>query len=564
METRRLFLIASCLTVLGLLLASCAPAAAPTPKPSPTVEPAAKPATTPAAKPAAPTLSPKPAADQPRYGGILNRANYEDPPSFDLQQEQTAPASLALFNVYQGLLRLHPLEHSKIVPELAEKWEISPDGTSYTVKFPKGIKWHDGRPFTMEDVKYSLERMHDPKAFKAISPRGQGLLAAMDKAEIVDEATIKITTKYPSASFLLNLASGWAVIEPKHILVAKGDMKRDLVGTGPFKFKEYAPNVSLDLVRNPDHHIKGLPYLDGIKMYTIKDDASRFAAFRTGQVKMTAQGSKSMTPTQAEIVKKDMAGVAVVYEHSAMSRYGLIMNLEKQPWDDIRVRKAVDLAFDRQVAIRVNGKGTIGAALDPLGAWGMKPEEVAKLPGYRQPKDADVAEAKKLLAEVGLSAGFKTRLLSPTGGAQEQQAVIAKDQLARIGIDVELQPVESAVLNNRLRQRNFDIVSYSFADSTGDPDETLNAYYATGGGQNYGNFSDKEVDQLIEKQARTIDEKARRAILADIEKRLIDLVPRPITVWDTRQTGAWVEVKNFKPGPGTHAPSKLDHVWLAK
>ncbi|MBI2907553.1 MAG: ABC transporter substrate-binding protein [Chloroflexi bacterium] len=553
------------LTILGLLLSSCAPAAAPTPKPAPPTSAPPKPAATaPAASPAAPAPTPKPAADQSRYGGILNRANYEDPPSFDLQQEQTAPASLALFNVYQGLARQHPVDHDKTVPELAEKWEVSPDGTSYTFKFPRGIKWHDGTPFTVEDVKYSLDRMRTPREFKARSPRGEALLAAVDRSEVLGEDSIKMTLKYPSASFLLNISTGWVVVEPKHILVAKGDMKTDLVGTGPFKLKQYMPNVSLELVKNPDHHIKGLPYLDGIKMFTIKDDSSRFAAFRTGQVKMTAQGSKSMTPTQAEIVRKDMAGVAEVYLHSAQSRFTIMMNLEVEPWNNVKVRKAVDLALDRQAAIKVNGKGVIGGHFDPLGPWGMKEAEVVKLPGFRQPKDADIAEARKLMAEAGQASGFKTKVVSPVGGAQERMAVVVKDQLAKIGIAAELQPVESAVLVDRLRKRNFEVVSYSYADSTGDPTEVMDLFYVTGAGQNYSGFSDKEVDGLAAKQARAIDERTRRATLAELEKKLNDLVPWVINLWDLRLAGAWAEIKNFKPGPGTHAPSKLDQVWLAK
>ncbi|MBI2907564.1 MAG: ABC transporter substrate-binding protein [Chloroflexi bacterium] len=564
MAATRLSMLASFVIVLILLL-SCAPAAAPVAKlPSPTSAPVAQATAAPAASPAAPTPSPKPAADQPRYGGVLTKANYEDPPSFDLQQEQTAPAALVLFNVYQGLVRLHPLEHDKIVPELAEKWELGPDGTTYTFKFTKGIRWHDGKPFTMDDITYSLDRMANPKAYKIISPRGEGLLAAMQSAEIVDESTIKIVTKFPSASFMLNIATGWVAVEPKHILVAKGHMKEDLVGTGPFRLKEAIPNISIEMVKNSDYHVKGLPYLDGVKIYTIKADSTRFAAFRTGQVKMTAQGSRSMTPAQAEVVRKDMADLAAVYEHSAMSRYGLIINHEKEPWGDVRVRKAVDLAFDRQAAQRVNGKGALGTTFDPLGTWGMRESEAIKLPGLRQPKDDDVAAAKKLMTDAGLSGGFTTVLIFPAGGAQEQQAVVAKDQLAKLGINAELQRVESAVLISRFKQRSFEIISYSFADSSGDPDETLYSFYASGGGSNYGNFSNKDIDQLIEKQARTIDEKARRALLADIDKKLMELVPRVITVWDTRQTGAWKEIRNFRPGPGSQAPSKLDQVWLAK
>ncbi|MBI2908313.1 MAG: ABC transporter substrate-binding protein [Chloroflexi bacterium] len=554
------------LIVMGLILVSCAPAAAPTPtaKPAPAA-PAAKPTAAPAAatpKPAAPAATPKPAAGQPKYGGVVTRVMDRDVDHFDVQQGQTAATSVPLFNVYQGLVRLDPIEHQKILPELAEKWEVSPDGKTYTFTLFKGIKWHDGKPFTTEDVKYNLERMHNPKAFKTIAPRAESMLAAMDKAEIAGDNSIKVTTRFPSASFMLNLAAGWVAMQPKHILEVKGDMKRDLVGTGAFRFKDFNPNISLELAKNPDYYIKGRPYLDGIKFYTVKDDATRFSAFRTGQTRITFSGSKGLTKVDADIVRRDMAGKATVYEHDSQNVYVILFNLKRKPWDDARIRRAVDLAFDRQEALKINSVGSITSMY--IAPWGPKPDELLKRPGYRQPKDADIAEAKKLMAEAGFPNGLKTTLLTRAGGATERQGVVAKDQLARIGIDVELQLVDTAQVTERFLRRAFDLSDYNFLETTGDPDETLYTYYYTGGSRNYGDFSDKEVDALIEKQAQTLDKAAREAILAQIEKRVNELMPRVILFSDLYMTGAWNEVKNFKPGPGIHPWGKFDFMWLDK
>ncbi|MFH1484522.1 MAG: ABC transporter substrate-binding protein, partial [Chloroflexota bacterium] len=462
----------------------------------------------------------------------------------------------------EGLVRLHPNEHRKIVPELAEKWEVSPDGKVYTFSLAKGIKWHDGKPLTMEDITYSLDRMSNPKKYKAVAPRAQGLLAAMDKAEITGEDAIKVTLKYPSASFLLNIATGWVAMEPKHILEAEGDMKKICVGTGPFKLKEKNPGTSVELEKNRDYHINGLPYLDGIMFYTITDAATRFSAFRTGKVQITFIGAKGLTAADAEIVRREMADKAVVYEHDPQARYTITFNHDQKPWDDARVRKAVDLAFDRQAAIKVNGKGAIGSMY--VAPWGMKPAELTKLPGYRQAKDADIAEAKKLLAQAGLPKGLKTTLVYRSAAPTLQQAEVARDQLAKIGIDAELILLEQAPLTDRLRRRAFDLVSYNWADSTGDPDETLYTYYYNGGSRNYGGFSNKEIDALIDKQARTMDLKAREAILAEIEKKSMELVPMVVCFWDLYLMGAWKEVKNFSPGPGVHPWGKFDQMWLVR
>ncbi|MFH1486091.1 MAG: ABC transporter substrate-binding protein, partial [Chloroflexota bacterium] len=207
-------------------------------------------------------------------------------------------------------------------------------------------------------------------------------------------------------------------------------------------------------------------------------------------------------------------------------------------------------------------KGYIGSIY--CSPWGMKPAELTKLPGYRQPKDADVAAAKKLMAEAGFPEGFKTTLVAASGGAHESIAVIARDQMAKIGIDVELSLMDIASVNDRAGRRAYDLFSAGWTDTTGDPDETLFTYYLTGGSRNRGDFSDKETDALIDKQARTMDVKARQAVLAEIEKKCLELVPAVITFWDIWQIGAWKEVKGFAPGPGIHPWGKLDHVWLAK
>ncbi|MBI2908627.1 MAG: ABC transporter substrate-binding protein [Chloroflexi bacterium] len=548
-----------CTALAGLMYAGCAPAAAPTAT-APAAAAAARPVDS--SRPATPAATPKPPGAQAQYGGILTRAVNRDVSSFDVQREEGADASTTIFNVYQGLVRLHPIEHEKIMPELAEKWDVSPDGKVYTFALHKGIKWHDGKPFTMEDVKYSLDRIHNPKAFKTVSPRGEGLLAAMEQAEITGEDGIRITLKYPSASFLQNIATGWVAIAPRHIMLAKGDMRKDLVGTGPFKLKDFNPNISLELERNKDYHIRGLPYLDGIRFYTIRDIATRFSAFRTGKVQISFIASGGLTATEAEIVKRDMADRAVVYDHESLSRNTLAFNFQRKPWDDVRVRRAVDLAYDRQAAIVVNGRGYVGSIY--VSPWGMKPGEVVKLPGYRQPKDADIAEARRLLAEAGIPAGFKTSILGRSGSSTERQAVVARDQLAKIGIDAQLVIVDSATLYERLGRHAFDLNSGSWTDNSNNPDETLFNYYATGGGRNYGGFSDKQVDDLIEKQARTVDKAAREAVLAEIEKRVMEAVPRVISFWEIFQTGAWKEVRDFKPGPGAHPWGKLDYTWLAR
>ncbi|MBI2906155.1 MAG: hypothetical protein HYX92_00720 [Chloroflexi bacterium] len=555
------------LNILAIAVASCAPAAAPAPTPRPTSAPAK--AETPAAKPVAPAstpaATPKPAADQPRYGGVLTRANPEDPPNLDVHQASSVNAQLPLANIYNGLVRYDPADVNKVIPDITEKWEVSPDGKVYTFSLQKGVKWHDGRPFTSEDAKFSLERMAFWKEHKIVSPRGGALLSPVEKVDAVDPNTLKVTLKYPSASFLENAASGFVLMLPKHVIQAKGDMKKDAVGTGPFKFKDWSLGVSFEVVKNPDYFVKGLPYLDGVKVFPIKDDATRLAAFRTGQIRMTGIASKALTHTEAERVRREMPDKATVVSHPAAMRYLLFFNSKKKPWDDIRVRQAVDLVFDRKAAIAINTNvGVLGASLHPTGKWGIPEDDMAKRPGYRQPKDQDVAKAKSLLTEAGYADGFKTTMLVRSGTVSEQQGVVAKDQLGKIGINVSLDVRESAVWQDRSNRHDFEISSLPASDPTDDPDATFSAYYITGGSRNFGEFSDKQIDDLFKKQAATLDEKERKKLVLQIQERILELALYPVIFWDVYNMGYWNEVRGYKPGFGPYTHNNLDRVWLAR
>ena len=166
MQTRKLFTMVSCLAALGLLLASCAPAAAPTLVPKPTAAPqkidtpSVKPTVTPA--PTSPTPTSKPTSAQPRYGGILRNVLKFQIPSFDIHQEASGATLTPMAPMYNGILQYDPMDKEKIIGDLAEKWEMSPDGLVYTFYLYKGVKWHDGQPFSSEDVRYSIERMRNP------------------------------------------------------------------------------------------------------------------------------------------------------------------------------------------------------------------------------------------------------------------------------------------------------------------------------------------------------------------------------------------------------------------
>ncbi|MBI2907941.1 MAG: hypothetical protein HYX92_09825 [Chloroflexi bacterium] len=554
---RKSIVFASCLTFLGLPLTSCGPAAAP----APTVRPAEAPAAVPAAKPAAPSPTPKAAPRQPRYGGILTTSMYADVPSLDVHQENTFLMNMVQSS-YNNLVYYDPNDPEKIVGDLAQKWDVSADGLTYVFSLRKGVKFHDGRELTAEDVKFSLERLYNPPA--GVRSPMKDTLRAIGSVAAPDRDTVRVTLKFQHAAFLDGLAGGQIVVFPKHVVEAKGHMKSDVVGTGPFKFKDYATGVAYEVVKNRDYFVPGRPYLDGVKYYVVKDDSTRLATFRTGQIKFMGPlvSTAGIKASQARIIEKEMP-TAKVYRFNPLASRWFEMVTNKPPFNDVRLRRAVNLALDRQAAIKVllDGEGEIGAQFAPS-RWSIPGEELAKRPGYRQPKDADIAEAKKLLAEAGFPNGFKTRILA-RANYTEDIAVFSKDQLAKIGIELEIVVRESSVFLPLLDQLVFESVAQPIGLRTDDPDH-MTRYYHSQGSTRWMGLEDKTVDDLFARQASAMDPAERKKILLELGERLFELAPNAPLFWSRGIMASWPEMEDFKPGISVYNNNKYAHVWLAK
>ncbi|MBI2908270.1 MAG: ABC transporter substrate-binding protein [Chloroflexi bacterium] len=554
-----------------LLLSACGPAA-PVPVASPaaarvtaTAAPQATaaattaPAAEPKPAPAAPAPTPKAAAEEPRYGGTLTISASADPAHFDIHQEGNLAILEVLISAYDSLIQTD-LRTGNVAPDLAERWETSPDGLAYAFYLRKGVKFHDGKPLTAADVRYNLERQKDPP--KGIRSGRQEQFDSVARIETPDENTVRIVMKQPYPAFMPQFATDWFIIYPKHVVEAKGDMKRDVVGTGPFKLKSYTSGVSVELVKNPDYFMKGLPYLDAITHYIIKDGATRFSAFRTGRVKMTGHWA-SLTPSEAAIAKTANPSL-LIWKFPGLQAPRYPINAKNPPFNDVRLRQVVSLAYDRQAAIRVlaENEAKLGTFIPP-GPWGLPEEEILKLPGYRQPKDTDRAEAKKLLAEAGYPDGFKMTLLVRALRPDQKAGEYMKDQLATVGINAAIQVEETAVFNTHTRSFSFQIASQQNIWRVNDPDE-LSRKFVTNAVQNYGGWSSKKFDELFVEQSRTLDVNRRKALTRELDKILLQEWPDLSPFWADTILGTWPEVKNFAAPPGLYTGMRNADIWLAK
>ncbi|MBI2907337.1 MAG: hypothetical protein HYX92_06765 [Chloroflexi bacterium] len=564
MYVKRWLPVVACLAALAVVLASCTAGVA-TPGPTP---PTSRKAPAPEAKspavPSVPAATPKPVAGQPRYGGILTISTLGDPVSLDMHQETSYLVANVVQLAYNGITQYNPESSEEVIGDLARNWETSKDGLTYTFHLSENLKFHDGGPFAAEDARFSFERMVRPPRDIRAPRRPQ--LAAVDKVEAPDKGTLKFTLKYPSASFLNVLSSGFMVVFSKAFVEKKSHMKNDVLGTGPYKLKTYSAGVSLEYVKNADYFVKGRPYVDGITFYIIRDPGTRLAAFRTGQVKLTGPGEAGLTPAAAQIVRRTLPQEMVV-PYPSMCNNLFLMNALEKPWTDLRVRTAAHLAIDRQKGIEVLGQGFGEIGSNMLGKWGIAKEELAKMPGWRQPKDADIAEAKRLLTEAGYPDGFTVKTLVRAEKNFEDMSVYMADQLAKIGVKLELDVKESAVRGALLNQGAFSNHPMLNCFNFPDPEDAARLWAApTSGdwGQNWARYADDKITELLAKQSRALDPAERMKIVRELDLKMIEVAVRPGIYWSQALIGIWPEVKNRGKLIGNYSLQKYQDIWLAK
>ncbi|MBI2907174.1 MAG: ABC transporter substrate-binding protein [Chloroflexi bacterium] len=566
MKREKLYAFAACLTLLGLLAGSCAPAAGPAPTakaPAPS-SPAPAKAAQPTATTAAPAATPKPLADQPRYGGILTVGIGGDPVSFDIHREESAFTYAITSSTYDGLLKYdsQAWPEFKSVPNLATSWQVSPDGKVYTFNLVKGAKFHSGAPVTAEDVKFSFDRIRDPQLGLVKSPRRQNL-ANVANIDAPDDSTVRITLKNPQASLISLISTLYFMVYPKSVVLEKkGDMMKTVAGSGPFKLKDYATGVGWELVKNPDYFVKGRPYLDGAKGYIILDSFTRFAALRTRSI-LWISPYPYMSVSQTKIIAETLADkIAVGWEfHPAW--YGILFNTTRPPWSDVRVRQAVSLTFDRKkmVAVGLEGAGIAGMAAQPPGEWALPEEEMAKVPGYAKP---ELEAAKKLMAEAGFPNGFTAEALVRGVKPHQDMALLAKDAVAAIGVTLNLKVVETAIYDDVKFRKAFEVNPLGWGSVLVDPDVPLGDFYVTGSPRNPSGYSNPYYDELYVKQSRTLDAAERRKTVWEMQRILLKDIPIAIAYWANAPYAWWKEVRGFKPPVIFFNAFGYHDIWLAR
>ncbi|MEK7872768.1 MAG: ABC transporter substrate-binding protein, partial [Chloroflexota bacterium] len=539
--------------------------AAAQPSPSPTAS-AREILPTPASatRPLPATPTPASRAEAPKRGGWLVGYSSSIGRTLDPNQETSIFPMQFLTSSFQRMVMVDPERLPKervIIGQISDRWEVDATAQKWTFYLRGGDRFIDGAPLTSGDVKATLERMRDAPG-GIISPYKQ-MASAISNVETQGASTVIISTNRPAVWMLAFLAQPTASIVPAHIV--SNDQKaleKKPIGSGPFKFGVREEDVKIEFVRNDNYRDKNLPYLDGHRWLVIREAATQFAALRTGRVNFSGFGTRGLSKSEADLLVQRMPGVSIE-RYAGTAVQFMWLNTRSGPFKDIRVRQAVSRAVNQQEIIDIahEGAGFKGDFTGSAGlTWALPEATLKNIPAYRGPADADIAEAKRLMAQAGYAEGFRAEgLLIDLAGYEFRLAVLSKS-LAKIGITVTTKvsryPVEWVPA---LREGRFTLTEGPALGGTPyDPDALL-TLWITGALDNYSGLSDVQVDDLYKKQGLTVDPVERKKVVDQLQMRLWELAPAIPTYNAMYYHATLPEVKGW-----THPGMVNDTLWYEK
>ena len=362
---------------------------------------------------------------------------------------------------------------------------------------------------------WTYEQLLDLKNAYAIRSRLTGVLSAVAEGKL----TVRLTLDRVQPDLLSNLASYNTFILPKHLGEQGVDFAKTAVGTGPFKVASFDRTRGATYARYESYWQAGRPYIDGMEMFFGLDASSRLAAFLTKKTDLTAAADKKRLEDITSRLPETRVGTTFTDLGNA-----LVMKLDRPPFDDARVRRAVHLGIDRPGLIKLAGFGE--GVTNPPGmngskkGWAIPPEELAKLPGYRQPKDQDYAEAKKLLEEAGYPQGLKTTV---TYNSQRQADPVIIEpvagQLRSIGVEVTLDGRPGPEQRRILLDGAYDVI---FDNSSDMSFQRQLQFLHSRGPLNKMGLKDEQVDRLLDVQGSVLDLAERKRASLELQRLLLD------------------------------------------
>ncbi|GAC1479526.1 MAG: ABC transporter substrate-binding protein [Acetobacteraceae bacterium] len=501
--------------------------------------------------------------ETPRRGGILTYAVTAEPPTYDLHATSTFAVMHRLAPHYSTLLHYQPGAYPKIAGDLAESWTEAPDKLAYTFKLRDGVRFHDGSACTAADIKASYDRLRAPP--EGVMSNRQPSFEQIASIETPDRLTVVFHMKAVDASIMDTFASPWnSIFSAARLAREPNYPAKNVMGTGPFRFVEHVAGSHWVGERFDGYFRAGHPYLDGFRAITMAP-AAMVNALAGRQIMAEFRG---FTPNERDRIVRALGADARVQESSWMLHMLTTFNTQKKPFDDVRVRRALSLAIDRwggsQSLQKISQLGQVGGLVRPGSTWSATPAEMERWPGYGRDMAANRAEARRLLKEAGqenLSFTLLDRNIQPYVTA----GIYMIDQWRQIGVKVDHQQVELATWYSSQNSGNFEALVDSFTQFSDDPTNVLVKYISYDRAEvAVARATDRELDQLFDQQARTVDPAERKRLVHQFEARAMEQAYAVPLLWWQRIAVMNSRVRGWTMSPTHMIFQDLSDVWLAE
>ncbi|HEX2185817.1 MAG TPA: ABC transporter substrate-binding protein, partial [Chloroflexota bacterium] len=506
---RRATLAGLSVRAVGALFAACGP-------PAPGA-PAGQ-----APPPAAPgTAAPAGSVKQPRRGGTFTTTGHQNVTGLSPEDNSPTVFWVVIGNIHEGLLKVD--ENYKVVPRLAERYEVSPDGKTWTFNLRQGVRWHDGQPFTSADVKYNFDWVRDP----ANAAIGQPLFQEVERVEAPDDATVVVTLKQPNAPFAALTATRWLVPKHVHEKIGEKAYKQQPVGTGPYKLKEFKPAEYTLLEANEDYWL-GRPRIDFWRQDIVPEVAVRAVALQTGKAD---SATWPLTPEDNLKLMEDRTFRH--YRAPSLAVNHFPVNNTRPILADKRVRQAMLYAMDRDALVQDLMKGLAVKATANISPG---------LEAYYEPNvkqyPRDLEQARTLLREAGWTPGPDGILVNSQGERfqvtcivyvgdtlRRSEAEIVQRHFREVGIEMELRETEPTTALHMARQGDFELqlFNWTYGGLNGDPDASLSLRSTAL--NNFSHWQNAQADRLLDQGAAELDPEKRRPYYSELQKLVAEEVP---------------------------------------
>ena len=502
------------------------------------------------------------AAQEPRRGGTLVYAVLGDPPTLDCHAASSFATMHYVSPHYSLLIKIDPTDPSKVAPDVAQSWTASDDKLSYTFKLRPGVIFHDGSPLTSEDVKANFDRIRNPPV--GIVSIRKSVFARIAAIETPDPLTAVFKLKTASPAFLHTIASPFnCLYSAKRLAADPNYPANEVMGSGPFQFVDRVAGAHWTAKRFDGYFRKGLPYIDGYKAYFVKN-TSVVPGLLGGQFDAEFRGQNPSERDQLMAKAKDRW---VAYESSWSTVMLLIFNMNKKPFDDIRVRQALSLAIDRHTGganlSKISIMKHVGGIMRPGSEWALPQAELEKVPGFSRDVEKSRAEARRLLKEAGAE-NLKIKLFNrnlpepytPTG-------IFIIDEWRKIGVATEHVQVETKMYFDNLVSGGFDVAVWPATEPVDDP--TAQLYYFLTHAKStmsYARHADAKLDEIYEKQYRSLDVAERKRLVHEFDRHAISQGYSVPILWWNRIIVHHKKIKGWTMSPSHFQGTNLVDVWL--